>query len=43
MFLSIFLNLLVGLVGVVVITRLLGKKELSQVTPLDFVYALILG
>lgn len=43
MFLSITMSLVVGLIGVIIITRLLGRKELSQVTPLDFVYALILG
>ncbi|WP_153463687.1 DUF421 domain-containing protein [Sediminibacillus terrae] len=43
MFLSIIFKLLIGLIGIVAITRFLGKKELSQVTPLDFVYVLILG
>jgi uncharacterized membrane protein YcaP (DUF421 family) len=33
----------IGLLGVVVITRFLGKKQLSQVTTLDFVYILVLG
>lgn len=43
MFQTIAVSLIIGLIGVVIITRLLGRKELSQVTPLDFVYALILG
>lgn len=37
------LKLTTGLVGVLLVLRLMGKKELSQITPLDFVYALILG
>lgn len=40
---EIALKMAAGLVGIVVITRLLGKKEMSQVTPLDFVYAIVLG
>lgn len=36
-------KLTVGLVGVLLVLRLMGKKELAQITPLDFVYALILG
>ncbi|WP_224752593.1 DUF421 domain-containing protein [Metabacillus arenae] len=43
MLLSITIKLIVGLIGIVIITRVLGKKEMSQVTPFDFVYALILG
>ncbi|CDQ20748.1 Uncharacterized membrane protein YcaP, DUF421 family [Halobacillus karajensis] len=43
MFFQIALKLMVGLIGIVFITRVLGKKQMSQVTPLDFVYALILG
>lgn len=37
------LKLTLGLIGVLIILRLMGKKELAQITPLDFVYALILG
>lgn len=37
------LKLTVGLAGVMIVLRLMGKKELAQITPLDFVYALILG
>ncbi len=43
MFTTITLKLVIGLIVLLVITRLLGKKEMSQVTPFDFVYALILG
>lgn len=40
---SYFIKLTVGLIGVMVVIRILGHKELAQITPLDFVYALILG
>ncbi|PLS18327.1 hypothetical protein CVD28_08370 [Bacillus sp. M6-12] len=43
MYPSIVLKLLIGLIALVFVTRLLGKKHMSQVTPFDFVYALILG
>lgn len=43
MFIQMALKLIVGLLGIAIITRVLGKKQTSQVTPLDFVYALILG
>ncbi|TVT29718.1 DUF421 domain-containing protein [Salinicoccus cyprini] len=36
-------KLTTGLVGVMIVMRLIGKKELAQITPLDFIYALILG
>ncbi|CEA03602.1 hypothetical protein BN1048_02144 [Jeotgalicoccus saudimassiliensis] len=37
------LKLTAGLIGVLIVLRLMGRKELAQITPLDFVYALILG
>lgn len=40
---SYFVKLTFGLIGVMIVIRLLGHKELAQITPLDFVYALILG
>ncbi|PLT34095.1 hypothetical protein CUU64_10475 [Bacillus sp. V5-8f] len=43
MYLSMVLKLVIGLAALVFVTRLLGKKHMSQVTPFDFVYALILG
>ncbi|WP_409298694.1 DUF421 domain-containing protein [Peribacillus sp. SCS-26] len=43
LYLSIVLKLVAGLAALVVVTRLVGKKRMSQVTPFDFVYALILG
>ncbi|USK50303.1 DUF421 domain-containing protein [Bacillus sp. CMF12] len=43
MYLSITIKMAVGLVALLAVTRILGKKELSQVTPFDFVYAVVLG
>ncbi|RFU63997.1 DUF421 domain-containing protein [Peribacillus glennii] len=43
MYVTIVLKLVIGLASLVIVTRLLGKKQMSQVTPFDFVYALILG
>ncbi|RDU36600.1 DUF421 domain-containing protein [Neobacillus piezotolerans] len=40
---SIALKLGVGFFALVVVTRLLGKKEMSQLTPYDFVFAILLG
>lgn len=40
---SMTLKIIVGLICLLVVIRLLGKKELSQVTPFDFVYLLLLG
>ncbi|WP_159882835.1 DUF421 domain-containing protein [Paenibacillus puerhi] len=42
-FVHITLKLVIGFVGLWVITRLLGKKEISQLTPFDFVSALMLS
>ncbi|WP_409273249.1 YetF domain-containing protein [Neobacillus sp. SCS-31] len=39
----IALKLIVGYFALVVVTRLLGKKEMSQLTPYDFVFAILLG
>ncbi|WP_313236176.1 DUF421 domain-containing protein [Sporosarcina ureae] len=43
MYTEITLKLIVGLVSLLVVIRLLGKKELSQVTPFDLVYLILLG
>lgn len=40
---SITVKIICGLLALLAIIRLLGKKELSQITPFDFVYLLILG
>lgn len=42
-FLDTALKLVIGLLALLVVTRLLGKKEMAQITPFDFVYALVLG
>lgn len=43
MFITIALKLIVGLGALVVVVRLVGKKALSEVTPFDLIYALVLG
>ncbi|MBN6205412.1 DUF421 domain-containing protein [Ralstonia pickettii] len=40
---SITVKIIGGLLALLLVVRLLGKKELSQITPLDFVYLLVLG
>ncbi|WP_077590420.1 DUF421 domain-containing protein [Planococcus lenghuensis] len=39
----IAVKLIMGLAALVAVARLLGKKTMSQVTPFDFVYAIVLG
>ncbi|MER2088452.1 MAG: DUF421 domain-containing protein [Sporosarcina sp.] len=43
MYLDLLLKLVIGLAALMIVIRLLGKKELAQLTPYDFVYTLILG
>ncbi|WP_010651693.1 DUF421 domain-containing protein [Oceanobacillus massiliensis] len=40
---SITIKIVLGLLALLVVVRLLGKKELSQITPIDFIYLLVLG
>ncbi len=40
---TLILKLMIGLAALIVVVRLLGKKELSQATPFDLVYLLVLG
>ena len=40
---SILVKLIAGFVGLWLMTRLLGKKEISALTPFDFISAVILG
>lgn len=40
---SIILKLVIGFAGLWAITRLLGKKEIAQLTPFDFVSSLVLS
>lgn len=43
MYISTGVKLVVGLIGLFVIMRILGKKTLSEVTPFDLIYTLVLG
>lgn len=40
---SITIKVICGLLALLLVVRLLGKKELSQITPFDLVYLLVLG
>ncbi|MFD1445541.1 DUF421 domain-containing protein [Oceanobacillus profundus] len=40
---SISIKVICGLLALLLVVRLLGKKELSQITPFDLVYLLVLG
>jgi uncharacterized membrane protein YcaP (DUF421 family) len=40
---TITIKIIVGFLAIMLVIRLLGKKELSEVTPFDFVFVLILG
>lgn len=43
MLFSIALKLIVGLLGLLVVVRLLGKKAISEITTFDLIYTLVLG
>ncbi|WP_311439581.1 DUF421 domain-containing protein [Mesobacillus foraminis] len=43
MFLDIFLELLGGYILLFVVVKLLGKTQISQISPFDFVSALVMG
>lgn len=43
MLISISLKLIFGLLGLLIVVRLIGKKSLSNITPFDLVYTLVLG
>lgn len=43
MFLDTLIKLTVGLAVLLIVIRLLGKKELAQLTPYDFIYTIVLG
>lgn len=40
---TIILKLFFGLFGLLLVARLLGKKTLSEITPFDLIYTLVLG
>lgn len=42
-YVDIGLKLLFGLIALLVVIRLLRKKEMSQLTPFDFIYSIVLG
>lgn len=43
MYISIAVKILVGSIGIFVLIRIIGKKAISEVTPFDLLYVLILG
>lgn len=43
MLVSVSLKLIFGLLGLLIVVRLIGKKSLSNITPFDLVYTLVLG
>lgn len=43
MYVQIASKLIVGLISLLTVTRLLGKKTLSEITPFDLIYTLVLG
>ena len=43
LFLNIFIELLIGFIALMILTKLLGKTQISQLTPFDFISALVLG
>lgn len=43
MFSMIAVKLVIGLIGLLVVVRLIGKKSLSEITPFDLIYTLVLG
>lgn len=43
MFVTIGVKLVVGLIGLLIVMRTLGKKAMSEITPFDLIYTLVLG
>lgn len=43
MYLDIVIKIVVGLLALMTVIRILGKKELAQLTPYDVIYTLVLG
>lgn len=43
MFSMVAVKLVIGLIGLLVVVRLIGKKSLSEITPFDLIYTLVLG
>ncbi|PLT35817.1 DUF421 domain-containing protein [Bacillus sp. V5-8f] len=40
---TIALKLIIGLAALIIVMRLLGKKEMSAITPFDLIYTMLLG
>lgn len=40
---SVISKLIIGLISLLIVVRVLGRKSLAQMTPYDFVYTLVLG
>ena len=40
---ELILELVIGFILLFIVTRILGKKQISQITPFDFISALVLG
>lgn len=40
---SVISKLIIGLICLLIVVRILGRKSLAQMTPYDFVYTLVLG
>ena len=43
MYIGILLKLFVGFFGAIIVMRIVGKKALSDLTPYDIIYSIILG
>ena len=43
MYIGIASKMLIGSIGIFILIRLLGKKAMSELTPFDLLYILILG
>ena len=43
MIFSITMKLVFGLIGLLLVVRLLGKKSMSEITPFDLFYTRVLG
>lgn len=40
---STFTELIIGFIALFIITKLIGKRQLSQITPFDFISSIVLG
>jgi uncharacterized membrane protein YcaP (DUF421 family) len=43
LFTSITVKIIFGLIALMIVIRLMGKRQLSEITPFDFIYVLVLG